>query len=91
MTVVGHVLVLRIYLPVGNPHKNVDYYSTFLDLFTSCPGQGILTIPGIPVQECITPHDGESCYEVLVSLGQDPLDSLLRDVLLGTIVSVSET
>ena len=39
--IVGHVLLLQIYLPVGNRQEIVEKYSTFLDLFLSCPGQGI--------------------------------------------------
>ena len=65
MTVVGHVLLPWIYLPVGNRQINVDIYSTFLDLFSSCPGHGIYIIPVIPLQECTTPHDGRVVLEIL--------------------------
>ena len=74
-------------------HKGIDSFllgNGVISWTVYCHAQdtGIHLIPDIPLQEWPTPHDGESCYEVLVSLGQESLDSLSRSIRLGTVVSV---
>ena len=78
----------QIYLPVGNRQKHVEKYSTFMDLFLSCPGHRNTYIP---YQECITPHDGGVILEFLKLLRTGSSRFPKSRCPLGTVGSVYGT